>query len=93
MAIHKVTFVYLLTCAGLLAQEEPITRATVNQIRSDAVVTDRHGNAVTDLGPDDFRVFQDRKQQTPVHVEYVPGRVRRAGSAMLPVRELKREDV
>jgi VWFA-related protein len=39
-------------------------RVTVNLVQIDAVVTDSHGNHVTDLNPGDFEILLDGKPQT-----------------------------
>jgi VWFA-related protein len=41
----------------------PVIRATTNAVLVDAVVTDKQGKPVTDLGPDDFTVKENGKQQ------------------------------
>jgi len=75
-------------------QDQPITRVTVNQVRIDAVVTDRQGDLVRDLTKADFSVFQDRKRQSPIHVQFVSeGEARGSGAAASAARELKREEV
>lgn len=44
-------------------QEQPVFRTELTFVRVDAIVTDRQGNPVTDLTPDDFEVFEDGKPQ------------------------------
>ncbi len=65
----------LFACSALLAQDahEPILRVTVNLIQVDAVVTDRHGRHIPDLGKDDFQLYQDGKLQKITSLSYVTG--------------------
>jgi VWFA-related protein len=78
-------------CAGnLVAQTEPITRVTVNQVRIDAVVTDSRGNLVPSLTTADFQVFQDGKPQSPITVQYV---AESTTTPSRPARELQAADV
>jgi VWFA-related protein len=44
-------------------QEQPVFRAGINYVRVDVIVTDRRGNPITDLTPEDFEVFEDGKPQ------------------------------
>jgi VWFA-related protein len=44
-------------------QRPPVFRAGVNFVRVDIIVTDRQGNAVTDLKAEDFEVVEDGKPQ------------------------------
>lgn len=46
------------------AAEQPVFRTGINFVRVDVIVTDRQGNPVTDLTPDDFEVFEDGQPQT-----------------------------
>ena len=41
----------------------PVIRSESRLVRVDAIVTDKKGNYVTDLTADDFKVFEDNKQQ------------------------------
>jgi hypothetical protein len=43
-------------------------RITTNLVQVDAVVTDRNGNLVSDLKPDEVRIFEDDKQQKVTQV-------------------------
>ncbi len=49
----------------------PIFRLSVSLVQLDAVVTDRKGHHVTDLGPSDFVVMQDGRPQPVTAVAYV----------------------
>src|SRR5208282_5160845 len=42
----------------------PVLRTESRVVRVDVVVTDKKGNYVTDLKADDFKVFEDNKQQS-----------------------------
>jgi VWFA-related protein len=78
-------------CAGnIVAQTEPITRVTVNQVRIDAVVTDSRGNLIPNLTTADFQVFQDGKPQSPITVQYVAESMT---ALSRPTRELQAADV
>jgi VWFA-related protein len=47
------------------AQQPPLTfKVEINYVEVDAVVTDAEGNFATDLGKDDFTVYEDGKPQT-----------------------------
>lgn len=43
--------------------EGPVIRSETRLVRVDAIVTDKKGNYVTDLTENDFKVFEDNKQQ------------------------------
>ncbi len=45
------------------AGQGPVIRSESRLVRVDAIVTDKKGNYVTDLTADDFKVFEDHKQQ------------------------------
>lgn len=45
------------------SQEQPVFRAGINFVRVDVIATDRDGNPVTDLAPEDFEVFEDNAPQ------------------------------
>ena len=53
------------------ADGPPIFRAGVSLVQLDAVVTDKHGQHVTTLGPGDFEVWQDGRKQPVTAVVYV----------------------
>jgi VWFA-related protein len=52
-------------------EARPIFRLSVSLIQLDAVVTDRKGQHVPDLGPDDFEVLQDGQPQRVTAAVYV----------------------
>lgn len=49
----------------------PVVRISVEVIQLDVVVTDKKGNHVTDLGPEDFEIREDGRVQEVSHVTYV----------------------
>src|SRR5262249_24224975 len=61
-----LTFLFLV-CVGLafgqgpLDHNTPIVRITTSSVQIDAVVTDKHGEPVTDLTKNDFQILQDGK--------------------------------
>jgi VWFA-related protein len=65
--------------------EGPVVRVTVGLVQIDAVVTDREGRHVTDLGPADFVVRIGGEAREITHVSYVvlaaPSRMERAPAA------------
>ncbi len=46
-------------------------RITTNLVQVDAVVTDKDGHPVTDLKPDEIRIFEDDKQQKISHFSFI----------------------
>jgi VWFA-related protein len=81
--------------APAAAADQPIFRLTVSLVQVDAVVTDKAGRHVTDLGPADFQVFQDGRAQPVTAVSYVEiddGWVDTSGLPPLPVESLKSGD-
>jgi VWFA-related protein len=53
------------------ADEGDVVRITANLVQFDAVVTDKKGQPVTDLRPEDFEVSVDNKRQTITNFSYV----------------------
>ncbi len=53
------------------AEDNHVIRIDVDEVQVDAVVTDRHGRQVTDLGPSDFKVFVDRRPRKITAVNYI----------------------
>ncbi len=51
-------------------EDEPV-KVTTNLVQFDAVVTDKKGNAVTDLTINDFEIYQDKKLQTITNFNFV----------------------
>lgn len=50
---------------------DEVVRITTNLVQIDAVVTDRAGRQITDLGPDDFEVYEDGHKQQIKNLSYV----------------------
>jgi VWFA-related protein len=46
-------------------EQQPIFRTGINTVRVDVIVTDRQGNAVTDLKLEEFEILEDGKPQKP----------------------------
>jgi VWFA-related protein len=44
--------------------QQPVFRSGINFVRVDVIVTDRNGNPVTDLKPEDFELSEEGKPQT-----------------------------
>ncbi|HEX8143055.1 MAG TPA: VWA domain-containing protein [Pyrinomonadaceae bacterium] len=51
--------------------DDDVVRITSNLVQVDVVVTDSKGNQVTDLGPEDFEVLEDKRQQKITNFSYV----------------------
>jgi VWFA-related protein len=50
---------------------DEVVRITTNLVQVDAVVTDRNGNPVTDLKPEEVRIFEDERQQKITHFSFI----------------------
>jgi VWFA-related protein len=75
--------------------DQPIFRLSVSLVQLDVVVTDRHGRHVTNLGRDDFEVYQDGRPEPVTAVSYVDAAddwVDTSGLAALPVESLRPRD-
>jgi VWFA-related protein len=62
-----VRFLVLLAAAVLCAQETPVFRTDVSQVHVDAEVLGADGRTIDGLTLDDFRVFDQNKEQPIVH--------------------------
>ncbi len=51
--------------------DEEVVRITTNLVQVDAVVTDRDGNQVTDLRPEDFEVLENDQPQRLTNFSYI----------------------
>jgi VWFA-related protein len=51
--------------------DEDVVRITTNLVQVDAVVTDKSGKAITDLRPEEIRIFEDGRAQTVTNFSYV----------------------
>jgi VWFA-related protein len=75
--------------------DQPIFRLSVSLVQLDVVVTDKHGRHVTNLGPEDFEVYQDGHPQPVTAVAYVDAAedwVDTSGLPPLPIESLKARD-
>ena len=59
--------ILLLAAVSVLAQEPPTFRTNVALVHVDAEVTAADGRILTGFTKDDFRVFDDRKEQPIIH--------------------------
>ena len=71
MPLIRTALIGLGTILSAQQMEEPVLRVTVRLVQIDAVVTDKHGHNVPNLTRDDFRLFQDGKEQAITHFSYV----------------------
>jgi len=51
--------------------DEDVVRITTNLVQVDAVVTDKSGRPITDLRPEEIRIFEDGRAQTVTNFSYV----------------------
>ncbi len=54
-----------------LSGSDEVVRITTNLVQIDAVVTDRRGQQIVDLGPEDFEVYEDGRLQQIKNFSYV----------------------
>jgi len=54
-----------------LPAAEDVVRITTNLVQVDAVVTDKNGKPVTDLGPDEVRIFEDGHAQKITNFSFI----------------------
>jgi VWFA-related protein len=52
-------------------EEDEVVRITANLVQVDAVITDQKGKQVTDLGREDFEIYEDGRQQKITNFSYV----------------------
>lgn len=72
--------------------DSPLIRVTVNLVQVDAIVTDKSGQVVTDLTPNDFEILQDGKPRKISRFAYIatqsgptPRPPRRANPNAIPI--------
>lgn len=53
------------------ADEDEVVRITTNLVQVDAVVTDKKGNQVTDLRPEEMEIFEDGRPQKITNFSYI----------------------
>jgi VWFA-related protein len=51
--------------------DDDVVRITTNLVQVDAVITDKDGKPVTDLRPEEIRIFEDKRSQNITHFSYV----------------------
>jgi VWFA-related protein len=69
-------------------QPRPVIRRGINYVGVDVIVTDRQGNPVLDLTPEDFEVFEDGERQQVESFQLI--RIDQATAALnAPVREIR----
>lgn len=51
-------------------EEDDVVRITTNLVQVDAVVTDKNGKVVTDLKPEEVKIFEDGRQQKVTNFSY-----------------------
>lgn len=51
-------------------EADDVVRITTNLVQVDAVVTDKNGKVVTDLKPEEIKIYEDGKQQKITHFSY-----------------------
>ncbi len=71
MTLARVTLLAAATILSAQQMEEPVLRVTVRLVQIDAVVTNKHGKNVPDLTRDDFKLYQDGKEQAITHFSYI----------------------
>jgi VWFA-related protein len=52
------------------AEEDEVVRITTNLVQVDFVVTDKNGKVVTDLKPDEIKIYEDGRQQKIANFSY-----------------------
>ena len=55
------------------SSQEPLARVNVDLVQVDVVVTDRAGNHMTDLAPDDFEILENGKPQHITNFSFIAG--------------------
>jgi VWFA-related protein len=71
MAVFRIALIAVGAILSAQPVEEPVLRVTVRLVQIDAVVTGKHGHHVPNLTRDDFKLFQDGKEQVITHFSYV----------------------
>ena len=68
---HGAILLAALSVLGAGQDQRPVFRGAIDLVRVDVIVTDKDGRFVEDLGPDDFRVFEDGKEQQLLDLQLV----------------------
>ena len=63
------------------SERDDVVRISVTLVQVDAVVTDRQGKPVTDLGKDDFEIYEDGKRQVITNHSFVSTQQRMSQAA------------
>src|ERR1700749_2229392 len=53
------------------SDQDEVVRITTNLVQIDAIVSDKHGNQITDLTTSDFQVLEDGRPQKVTNVTYI----------------------
>jgi VWFA-related protein len=53
------------------SNDDEVVRITTNLVQVDAVITDKNGNLITDLRPDEVQIFEDGHQQKITNFSFV----------------------
>jgi VWFA-related protein len=64
---------------------DEVVRITTNLVQVDAVVTDKNGNPVTDLKPDEIRIFEDNQPQKITHFSFITAPVAETANTTKPL--------
>jgi VWFA-related protein len=75
---------FLLTCTGLLAQQQPVLRTNVHVVEVTIVANDAKGRRPADLRPTDFRVWDNGKEQAVASLELLNSRAGPGATALPP---------
>lgn len=52
-------------------RQDEVVRVTTNLVQVDVVVTDKEGRHITDLGPEDFEILEDKRKQQITNFSYL----------------------
>ena len=63
---------------------EEVVRITTNLVQIDAVITDRRGQQIADLGPEEFEVYEDGRKQRVTNFSYVGLQPESGGAPVTP---------
>jgi VWFA-related protein len=76
---------------ALQAPPDGVLRITVNLVQVDAVVTDSHGDQVTNLTQDDFEILEDGRPRQITAFSYVRAATAQASGARQPAAHAKNQ--
>ena len=74
--VVRVALVCVASIAFCQAQEQKpsegdVVRITTNLVQIDAVITDKNGNLITDLKPEELQLLEDKRAQKITHFSYI----------------------